>query len=147
MNCKILYYSIKQEFSWCLYFWIIIAMFSTLAFKQKESTLTKRKFKYLSFRLMCGRIQNSGDSMAAKAAENTNGARKGIYHRKWEYSPTESKHCRWWKFICTLSKKHTSSDGKEQYQHETPVSVWDTLQRLQCFGCTVMYDFITTVTL
>lgn len=36
------------EFSWCLYLWTIVVMFSTLVFKQKESVLTKKTFKYSS---------------------------------------------------------------------------------------------------
>lgn len=65
-------------------------MFSTLVLKQKEPTLTKRKFKSPSSHPDVWKNMEPQRNMAGKAEENSDGARKCTYHRKCEYSPTES---------------------------------------------------------
>lgn len=64
-------------------------MFSTLIFKQEESPVTEKKYHPAPIS-MCGRTQNSRESMAANAAENTGGARQSSHHRVCGYSLTGS---------------------------------------------------------
>lgn len=56
-------------------------MFSTLVFKQKESTL-KENLSIPPVIPGCGRIYYSRGNMAAKAAEDTDDTRKCIHRKK-----------------------------------------------------------------